>query len=64
MTNHIELTNFIKKNIKIDDDDLKIVLSYFKTIKKRKNDILLVKWKKQSGKLFCKKRLFKTLLYR
>lgn len=35
MTNYIELTNFIKKNIDIDDADLKIVLPYFKTIKKK-----------------------------
>lgn len=36
MTDYIELTKFIKKNVDIDYEDLKIVLSYFKTIKKRK----------------------------
>lgn len=36
MANNIELTNFIKKNITIEDGDLKTVLSYFKTIKKIK----------------------------
>ncbi|TDQ22871.1 Crp/Fnr family transcriptional regulator [Tenacibaculum caenipelagi] len=46
MTNHKELAKFIKKNINIDNEDLKIVLSYFKTIKKNKNQILL-----SSGKI-------------
>ena len=32
MTNYNELINYIKKNIDIDDDDLKIVLSHFKKI--------------------------------
>ncbi|XRE42657.1 cAMP-binding protein - catabolite gene activator and regulatory subunit of cAMP-dependent protein kinase [Tenacibaculum discolor] len=41
MTNHKELAKFIKRNINIDNEDLKIVLSYFKTIKKNKNQILL-----------------------
>ncbi|SEL52821.1 cAMP-binding domain of CRP or a regulatory subunit of cAMP-dependent protein kinases [Aquimarina amphilecti] len=41
MIKYNELTNFIKKNIDIDDHDLKIVLSYFKTIKKSKNQTLL-----------------------
>ena len=34
MTNYIELTNFIKKNIDIEDKDLEVVLYYFKMIKK------------------------------
>ena len=63
MTNHTELTHFIRETNKIDDDELKIVLSSFKIIKKRKNDILFSNGKKQSGKLFCKKRLLKSLLY-
>jgi CRP-like cAMP-binding protein len=41
MTDHKELASFIKKNINIDNEDLKIVLSYFRTIKKSKNQILL-----------------------
>jgi CRP-like cAMP-binding protein len=55
MTNNIELTNFIKKNITIDDEDLKIVLSYFKTIKKSKNDILLSTGKISQVSYFVKK---------
>ncbi|CAM1366479.1 Crp/Fnr family transcriptional regulator [Tenacibaculum xiamenense] len=41
MKNHRELITFIKRNVDIDDEDLKTVLSYFKTIKKSKNQILL-----------------------
>ncbi|WP_458627076.1 Crp/Fnr family transcriptional regulator [Winogradskyella sp. PC D3.3] len=55
MTNNIELTNFIKKNIDIEDEDLKIVLSYFKTIKKKKNDILLSNGKNSQVSYFVKK---------
>ncbi|OAD46278.1 Crp/Fnr family transcriptional regulator [Polaribacter atrinae] len=55
MINNIELTNFINKNITIDDEDLKIVLSYFKTIKKRKNDILLSNGKNSQASYFVKK---------
>lgn len=55
MTNHTELTHFIRKTIKIDDDDLKIVLSYFKIIKKRKNDILLSNGKNSQVSYFVKK---------
>ncbi|CDF78868.1 cyclic nucleotide-binding protein [Formosa agariphila KMM 3901] len=55
MTNYIELTNFIKKNIDIDDADLKIVLPYFKTIKKSKNDILLSNGKNSQASYFVKK---------
>ena len=55
MANNIELTNFIKKNITIEDDDLKIVLSYFKTINKSKNDILLATGKISQGSYFVKK---------
>ena len=55
MTDTIELTNFIKKNINIDDEDLKIVLSYFKTIKKKKNDILLSNGKNSQASYFVKK---------
>ncbi|TYB74496.1 Crp/Fnr family transcriptional regulator [Bizionia gelidisalsuginis] len=55
MTNNIELTNFIKKNITIEDEDLKIVLSYFKTIKKSKNEILLSTGKISQVSYFVKK---------
>lgn len=55
MTNKIELTNFIKKNIDIEDVDLEIVLSYFKTIKKRKNEILLSNGKNSQVSYFVKK---------
>ncbi|ADV47511.1 Crp/Fnr family transcriptional regulator [Cellulophaga sp. E16_2] len=41
MAKYTELTNFIKKNIEIEEEELEIVLSYFKTIKKSKNEILL-----------------------
>ncbi|WP_166923461.1 Crp/Fnr family transcriptional regulator [Flavobacterium poyangense] len=36
-----ELCKYIKKNIDVTDDELKIIVSYFKTIKNNKNDILL-----------------------
>ncbi|QXP63593.1 Crp/Fnr family transcriptional regulator [Polaribacter sp. R2A056_3_33] len=55
MINNIELINFIKKNIHIDDEDLKIVLSYFKIIKKKKNDILLSNGKNSQASYFVKK---------
>ncbi|WP_034893311.1 Crp/Fnr family transcriptional regulator [Gillisia sp. Hel_I_29] len=55
MVKHIELTNFIRKNVNIEDDDLKIVLSYFKTIKKKKNEILLSKGKNSQVSYFVKK---------
>ena len=55
MTNNIELSNFIKKNIHIDDEDLKIVLSYFKTIRKKKNDVLLSNGKNSQASYFVKK---------
>ncbi|MBJ7880678.1 Crp/Fnr family transcriptional regulator [Gelidibacter salicanalis] len=55
MANYIELTKFIKKNINIEDKDLKIVLSYFKTIKKSKNDILLSNGKNSQVSYFVKK---------
>ena len=55
MTNDIELTNFIKKNIEIGDEDLKIILSYFKTIKKKKNEILLSAGKISQASYFVKK---------
>ncbi|MBF8148791.1 Crp/Fnr family transcriptional regulator [Winogradskyella sp. F6397] len=55
MKNDIELTNFIKKNIDIKDADLKIVLSYFKTIKKNKKDILLAHGKNSQVSYFVKK---------
>lgn len=55
MTNKTELTNFIKKNIDIEDEDLKIVLSYFKTIKKGKNEILLSNGKNSQVSYFVKK---------
>ncbi|GGG97539.1 hypothetical protein GCM10011416_14450 [Polaribacter pacificus] len=55
MVNYIELTNFIKKNITIDDEDLKTVLSYFKTIKKKKNEILLSNGKNSQVSYFVRK---------
>ncbi|MDO7173731.1 Crp/Fnr family transcriptional regulator [Mariniflexile sp. AS56] len=55
MTNYIELTKYIKKNINIEDKDLKIVLSYFKTINKSKNDILLSNGKNSQVSYFVKK---------
>lgn len=55
MANNTELTNFIKKNINIDDEDLKIVLSYFKTIKKNKNEILLSTGETSKVSYFVKK---------
>ncbi|NRR92568.1 Crp/Fnr family transcriptional regulator [Winogradskyella undariae] len=55
MTNYIELTDFIKKNIEIGDEDLKIILSYFKIIKKKKNEILLSTGKFSQVSYFVKK---------
>lgn len=55
MTNYIELTNFIKKNIDIEDKDLEVVLSYFKIIKKSKNTILLSNGKNSQVSYFVKK---------
>lgn len=55
MTNDTALTKFIKKNINIEDEDLKIVLSYFKTIKRSKNDILLSNGKNSQVSYFVKK---------
>ncbi|MBU3024701.1 Crp/Fnr family transcriptional regulator [Zobellia galactanivorans] len=55
MTNYIELANFIQKNIHIEDDDLKTVLSYFKSIKKGKNEILLSHGKHSQVSYFVKK---------
>ena len=55
MTNYIELTNFIKKNIDIEDKDLEVVLSYFKMIKKSKNAILLSNGKNSQVSYFVKK---------
>lgn len=55
MTNYTELTNFIKKNIDVTDDELKIILSYFKSIEKKKNDILLLQGKVSQVSYFVKK---------
>lgn len=55
MTNYKELTNFIQKNIDIDNEDLKIVLSYFKTVKKSKNQILLPSGKNSQVSYFVVK---------
>lgn len=41
MKDYDELISYLKKNIELGADDLKIILSYFKIIKKNKNDILL-----------------------
>jgi len=55
MTNYTDLTNFITKNIKIGDEDLKIILSYFKILKKKKNEILLQQGKVSQVSYFVKK---------
>lgn len=55
MAKYTELTNFIKKNIEIETEELKIVLPYFKTIKKSKNDILLSNGKNSQVSYFVKK---------
>ena len=55
MTNETELTNFIKKNIEIGAEDLKIILSYFKIVKKKKNEILLSAGKISQVSYFVKK---------
>ena len=55
MANYIELTKFIKRNIDIEDEDLKIVLSYFKTINKNKNEILLSNGKNSQVSYFVRK---------
>ncbi|AUC77678.1 MULTISPECIES: Crp/Fnr family transcriptional regulator [unclassified Olleya] len=55
MTNYTALTNFIKKTITIDAKDLKVVLSYFKLIKKSKHDILLSNGKNSQVSYFVKK---------
>lgn len=36
-----KLSNYIKKSIDVKDEDLKIILSCFKPLKKNKNDLLL-----------------------
>lgn len=36
-----QLRNYIKKNITITEEDLNVILSYFKPLKQKKNDILL-----------------------
>ena len=55
MAKYTELTNFIKKDIEIEAEELKIVLPYFKTIKKSKNDILLSNGKNSQVSYFVKK---------
>ncbi|MCG9792656.1 Crp/Fnr family transcriptional regulator [Flavobacterium algicola] len=55
MINYIELTNYIRKNINIEEEELKIVLSYFKAIKKGKNEILLSNGKNSQVSYFVKK---------
>ncbi|WP_420572404.1 Crp/Fnr family transcriptional regulator [Kordia sp.] len=55
MEDYKELTNYIRKNITIDDEDLKIVLSHFKTVKKKKNQILLPCGKNSQVSYFVKK---------
>ena len=55
MAIHLELTNFIKKNINIEEEDLNTVLSYFEEIKSAKNDILLANGKNSQGSYFVKK---------
>lgn len=52
MTNYTELTNFIRRNIDINDEDLKTVLSYFQSVKKHKNEILLPKGKNSQVSYF------------
>ncbi|MCK8521515.1 Crp/Fnr family transcriptional regulator [Aquimarina sp. D1M17] len=55
MTDYKKLTNFIKKNVDITNEDLKVVLSYFKTIKKSKNQILLPSGKNSQVSYFVNK---------
>lgn len=41
MINYPELASYIRKNINVEDTDLKVILSYFKKTNKNKNEILL-----------------------
>lgn len=55
MENYNTLVNFIKKNVEIEDDDLKNILSYFKVIKKNKNETLLLRGKNSQVSYFVVK---------
>lgn len=55
MTDYTELTCFIKKNINMEEEELKIILSYFKMIKKKKHEILLSQGKVSEGSYFVNK---------
>lgn len=50
-----ELAAYLKKNIDFTDDDLKIILSHFKIVKYKKNDILLEHGKVSEFSYFVKK---------
>lgn len=50
-----ELAAYLKKNIDFDEEDLKIILSYFKNVKKNKNEILLAHGKVSEFSYFVKK---------
>ncbi|MFD1552932.1 Crp/Fnr family transcriptional regulator [Putridiphycobacter roseus] len=55
MNDKIELIHFLKKNIELEDEELKTVLSYFNTIKKSKHEILLANGKNSQVSYFVKK---------
>ncbi|MBU0941940.1 MAG: Crp/Fnr family transcriptional regulator [Bacteroidetes bacterium] len=50
-----ELAAYLKKNIDFDEEDLKIILSYFKNVRKNKNEILLAHGKVSEFSYFVKK---------
>ncbi|MBC5841837.1 Crp/Fnr family transcriptional regulator [Flavobacterium sp. F-380] len=50
-----ELAAYLKKSIDFDEEDLKIILSYFKIVKKNKNEILLAHGKVSEFSYFVKK---------
>lgn len=55
MAKHPELSQFIKKNISINEEDLSVVLSYFEEIKSAKNEILLAPGNYSQGSYFVNK---------
>lgn len=50
-----ELAAYLKKNIDFGEEDLKIIMSYFKILKKNKNEILLAHGKVSEFSYFVKK---------